>query len=107
MDAHRAIAQDSKNGAVLTVYVQPKSSRTETAGVHGDALKIRVAAPPVAGAANAELLRFVADRCLIPRTAVSIQSGAECRRKRLCLKGLSAEWVMARLVAGTDGPRRE
>lgn len=104
MDSHRAIVRDSESGAVLTVYVQPKASRTESAGVHGDALKIRVAALPVGGAANDELVRFVAVRCAIPRTAVRIQSGAEGRRKRLCLKGISAELVMARLaIAGGRG----
>jgi uncharacterized protein (TIGR00251 family) len=93
--------QDTKSGAVLTVYVQPKASRTESVGIHGDALKIRVAALPVGDAANDELIRFIADRCAIPRTAVRIQSGTGGRRKRLCLKGLSAEVVRARLM--TEG----
>ena len=104
MDSHRAIVQDGKSGAVLTVYVQPKASRTEIVGIHGDALKIRVAAPPVGGAANDELIRYVADRCAVPRAAVRIQSGAEGRRKLLCLKGISAELVMARLT--TEGRGR-
>lgn len=98
MDSRRVIVQDSKNGAVLTVHVQPKASRTECVGIHGDALKIRVAAPPVDGAANEELIRFLANQCSIPRTSVLIQSGAEGRHKRLCLKGITAELVMARLM---------
>jgi len=49
----RAIVQDSKNGAVLIVHVQPNALRTECVGIHGDALKIRVAARPLDGAANA------------------------------------------------------
>ncbi len=92
------IVQDSKNGAVLTVHVQPKASRTECVGIHGNALKIRVAAPPIAGAANDELIRFIAGRCAIPRASVLIQSGAEGRHKRLRLKGVTAELVMARLM---------
>lgn len=99
MNSRHVIVQDSKNGAVLTVHVQPKASRTECVGIHGDALKIRVAAPPVDGAANEELIRFVAKQCSIPRTSVLIQSGAEGRHKRLCLKGITAESVMARMIS--------
>lgn len=94
------IVQDSKNGAVLTVHAQPKASRTECVGIYGDALKIRVAAPPIDGAANEELIRFIASRCAIPRASVLIQSGTEGRHKRLCLKGVTAEFVMARLMPG-------
>lgn len=48
--------------ARLPLYVQPRASRTEVVGMHGGALKIRLAAPPVAGAANTALMSFVADR---------------------------------------------
>ena len=99
MNSRHVIVQDSKNGAVLTVHVQPKASRTECVGIHGDALKIRVAAPPVDGAANEELIRFVAKKCSIPCTSVLIQSGAEGRHKWLCLKGITAESVMARMTS--------
>jgi len=90
--------QGTKDGTVLTVYVQPKAARTECVGLYGDALKIRVAAPPIDGAANEALIRFLADRCGIPRARVAIQSGAEGRRKRISLNGISAERVMARLM---------
>jgi uncharacterized protein (TIGR00251 family) len=104
MDAR--IAQDTEDGAVLSVHVQPNASRTECAGLHGDALKIRIAAPPVDGAANDELTRFVAARCAVPRANVVIRSGAEGRRKRLLIKGVTAESAMARLTpAGTDRHR--
>ncbi len=96
------IVQDSKNGVVLAVHVQPKASRTEYVGIHGDALKIRVASPPIDGAANDELIRFIAGRCAIPRASVLIQAGAEGRHKRLRLKGVTAELVMARLMPGSQ-----
>ena len=50
----------AEDGVRLTLHVQPGASRSELAGMHGDALKVRVAAPPVDGAANRELIRFLA-----------------------------------------------
>ncbi|MDR4463594.1 MAG: DUF167 domain-containing protein [Nitrospira sp.] len=82
---------------MLTVHVQPNASKTECVGVHGDALKIRLAARPVDGAANDELIRFVAECCAIPRARVHIQAGAEARRKRLMVEGISAQVLVARL----------
>ena len=91
------IVQDTKAGAVLSVHIQPKASTTECVGIHGDAIKIRVAAPPIDGAANDELIRFLARRLSIPVTSVQIKSGAAGRHKRVLLKGATVELVMARL----------
>ena len=52
----------------ISVYVQPRASKTEVAGMHGDAWKIRVAAPPVDNAANAELIEFIALKLDIAKT---------------------------------------
>lgn len=80
--------------ARLTVHVQPRAKRTEIAGRHGDAIKVRLAAPPLDGAANAELLRFLAERLGVPKSAFRIASGATGRRKTLEVGGLtSAEAV--------------
>jgi len=98
MDSRRAIVQESRTGAVLKVHVQPNATRTECVGIHGDALKIRVAARPLDGAANDALIRFIAARCGVPQASVVIQAGAEGRRKRLCVKGITAETVWARLI---------
>jgi len=84
-------------GVAVSVHVQPRASRTECAGLHGDALKIRVAAPPSDGAANDELCRFVARRCDVPLNAIEILAGAGGRRKRLFVKGRSVEQVCERL----------
>ena len=94
------IVQDTKDGAILTVRVQPKASTTECVGIHGDAIKIRVAAPPVDGAANDELIRFLARQLSIPSTSVRIQSGASGRHKRVFVKGVTAQLVLARLDFG-------
>jgi uncharacterized protein (TIGR00251 family) len=66
---------------VLALHVQPGASHTEVAGLHGDALRIRLAAPPVDGKANAELLRFLADAFAVPRRQVSLLRGETSRQK--------------------------
>lgn len=99
------IVQDSKAGAVLSIHIQPKASTTECIGIHGDAIKIRVAAPPVDGAANDELIQFLARRLSIPVASVQIKSGAGGRHKRVLVKGATAEFVMACLVSGQQKGR--
>jgi len=74
----------------LVVHVVPRAKRTEVAGRHGDALKIKLKAPPVDGAANAELVRFVAEQLGVPRSAVTITAGHTGRRKTLELVGVDA-----------------
>ncbi|HSQ49840.1 MAG TPA: DUF167 domain-containing protein [Nitrospiraceae bacterium] len=97
---HAPIVQDSKDGVILTVHVQPKAFTTQCVGIYGDALKIRVAAPPVDGAANDELIRFLARRLSIPFTSVQIHSGTSARHKRVLIKGVTAQLVMTRLGLG-------
>jgi uncharacterized protein len=94
------IVQDTKHGVLLTVHVQPNARITECMGVHGDALKIRVAAPPTDSAANSELIRFLARQCSVPLSSVHIQSGRGSKHKRIVLKGVTAGHVIARLNLG-------
>lgn len=93
-----AIVQDIQDGALLTVHVQPKAARTESVGIHGDAFKIRVAAPPVDGAANEELIRFLALELSVARSSIAIDSGMGGRHKRVRVHGVTAEQVMDRLA---------
>ena len=81
----------------LTLHIQPGAKKTEVAGEHGDALKIRLAAPPVDGKANAALLAFIAERLGVPKSAVTLKSGPTSRRKVVEVEGASAEVV--RLLA--------
>ena len=74
---------DGRPTLQLTLHVQPGASRTEVAGTHGDALKVRLAAPPVDGKANAELLRFLAETFGVPRRNVTLVRGETSRRKVL------------------------
>jgi hypothetical protein len=84
------MVQDSPDGAVLTVHVQPNASKTEFAGLHGNALKFRVAAPPVDGAANETLCAHLARLFGLPGKAVTVQSGQSSRKKRVLLAGITA-----------------
>ena len=89
----------SSPAASLLVHVQPRARQTEIVGWHGDAIKIRVAAPPVDGAANAELLRFLARRLAVPATHVRLAAGGTGRRKRLEITGLDTATALRRLGA--------
>ncbi len=77
----------------LTLHIQPGAKKTEFAGLHGDALKIRLAAPPVDGKANEALIRFVADQLGLAKSAVNLKSGQTSRRKVLEVVGATAEAV--------------
>ncbi len=77
----------------LTLHIQPGAKKTEFAGLHGDALKIRLAAPPVDGKANEALIRFVADQLGLAKSAVKLKSGQTSRRKVLEVIGATAEAV--------------
>lgn len=85
---------------LLLVHVQPRAKRTEIVGRHGDALKIRVAAPPVDGAANDELVRFLASRLGLRRAAVRVVAGASGRDKRIAIDGLDAARALQGLGLG-------
>jgi len=68
-------------GVLLRLRIQPRASRTEIAGIQGSALKIRLLAPPVDGAANEALIRFLAELLEVPRSRVTIRSGLASRSK--------------------------
>ena len=82
---------------LLAVHLQPRAARTELAGLHGDALKVRVAALPAGGAANEALRAFLADHLGLPLSRVQIQRGATSRAKVVRLQGIAPAEVSARL----------
>ena len=86
--------------ADLLVHVQPRAPRTGVVGAHGDAVKIRLAAPPVDGAANEELVRFLAERLGVRRSAVTIVKGMTARRKTVRVAGMTAA-TARRALLGT------
>jgi uncharacterized protein len=83
------------------VYIQPRASKTELAGMHGGVIKIRVAAPPVENAANRALIDFIAQRLGVAKRCVRIVSGGTNRRKVLEVDSVSAEFIAATLERRT------
>jgi uncharacterized protein (TIGR00251 family) len=86
------------NHLAVDLHVQPRASKTEVAGRHGDAIKIRVKAPPVEGAANEELIRFLAKRFKVARSAVRLVSGATSRHKQVVVDDFTVEEVIRGLL---------
>jgi hypothetical protein len=93
-------------GVELQLLVQPRASRDQLVGVQGAELKVRLAAPPVDGAANAACCAFFAKLCKLPKSHVTLIAGESSRHKRLLLAGVEASQVMAftGAPAGVDLP---
>ena len=81
----------------IDVYVQPRASRTEIVGLHDTRLKIRLASPPVDGAANAELVAFIAERIGVPKANVRVVAGTSSRRKVVEVEASSEQAVRQKL----------
>lgn len=85
----------SVNGRVrFAVHVQPRASRSEVAGIHGDALKVRLSAPPVDGAANDALIEFLAELFAVGRRSVRILAGETSRSKVIEIDGVTERAVL-------------
>jgi hypothetical protein len=82
---------------LVRVRVQPRASRDEIAGLHGDAVRIRLTAPPVDNSANDALVHFIAELLLVPRAAVRLVAGGSSRSKVVAITGVTLEEVTSRL----------
>jgi uncharacterized protein len=96
----------SPGGVTFYVQVQPRASRDAIEGEHGDALKIRLTAPPVDDRANEALVQLLAQRLNVPRAAVRIVAGEKRRRKRVVVSGVKREQVLA-LVSAAKSPGKK
>jgi uncharacterized protein (TIGR00251 family) len=74
------------NGLLFNLRVQPRASKNAVAGLYGGALKLKITAAPVKGAANNACVRFLAKSLDVPKSAVEIISGATGRDKRVCVR---------------------
>lgn len=92
----------TSNGNVrFAVHVQPRASRSEIAGRHGNALKVRLQSPPVDGQANEELVNFLSEKLGVSRRSVRIIGGLSSRAKTVEVAGVSVESVSA-LAEGAE-----
>jgi len=73
-------------GIIFKVFVQPKSSKNIIAGLHGDALKIKLTAPPIENAANAMCVKFLAKALSVSKSSIDIIAGHTSRNKQVLLK---------------------
>lgn len=93
----RSCIKDRDGNLELSIHCQPRASKTEIVGFHGDALKVRLAAPPVEGQANGELCKFLARFFAVSPQDVQILSGKGARQKRVLIKGKTTQDIMDRL----------
>jgi uncharacterized protein len=87
--------RESANTVRFSVHVQPRASKTEIAGIHGTALKVRLHSPPVDGAANEELVSFLARELGVSKQAVRIVAGQSSRGKTVEVNGVSPVSIVA------------
>ena len=98
------IANLQNNSITFNVYVQPRASRTRVAGMHGNAIKICITAPPVENKANGAVIHFFADLFGVPKSTVSIKSGRQGRNKKVLIQNLAleeAEEILSRALPKT------
>jgi uncharacterized protein len=92
--------KENTHGITLTVFVQPRSSKNMIAGLHNQALKIKLTSPPVNGAANKMCIQYLAKCLNVPKSSIEIVSGHKSRTKRLLLR-----YQNGRKPAGTESAR--
>jgi len=86
----------SKDGVVISIHLTPRAKRDAIEGRHGEALKVRIKAPPVEGKANEYLLKFIAGKLSIPRANVAMIRGETSRDKQVLVTGLSTDEIRSR-----------
>ncbi|MEC5399433.1 DUF167 domain-containing protein [Uliginosibacterium sp. H1] len=96
------LRRGADGGLTISLHVQPGARRSEIVGLHGDALKVRLAAPPVDGRANECLIEFLAAFCGVPRRQVRILSGETSRHKLLRVD--DADEATAQRLRDAAGP---
>ena len=96
------VIQKDGNSVILHIFVQPKASEDRIVGFHGDALKVRVAAPPTGGKANQGLVKLLADELNIRQSCIEIIQGHTSRRKVLRIWNVSPDQVRRTLRLPCD-----
>ncbi len=90
--------QESNGAVTFSVKVVPRASKNQIAGMEGDAVKIRLTAPPVEGKANAALVRFLAETLGVSRAQIEIVTGHASRHKVVRVRGVTAKQIESMLL---------
>ena len=101
MDLRECVSERGE-GVVIRFHIQPRASTSEIVGLFGKAYKIRIAAPPVDGQANAELIRFLARLFGVARQGVQVLGGVNSRQKRVLIKGRTFKEIEPLLAPNRD-----
>ena len=94
--------EDKGDYLIINIRAVPQASKDGIQGIMGDALKVRIQAPPVEGKANAHLIKFLSKLWKIPRASIELLSGETGRNKRLRISNPSAKLRAALLTIGTS-----
>jgi len=95
--------RDGRGGAHLAIRVQPRASRSRIAGLHGEAIKVQLTAPPVEGKANKALIALLAKLLRLPKGAITVARGETGRDKVLRFEGVTCVELAERLGAHLGG----
>jgi hypothetical protein len=90
-------ASETKEGLTVHLHVLPRAKRSEIAGLHNGALKLKITAPPVDDAANRAIIEFFADLLGVSKSSLKILAGNKSREKVLQIKGISLADFIARI----------
>jgi uncharacterized protein (TIGR00251 family) len=91
--------RETETGVIFRIRVVPRASRSEVAGIQGDALKLRITAPPVEGKANEECIRLLAETLGVKKGQVTIIAGHASRTKTVAVDGVKAKEIAALIAA--------
>jgi uncharacterized protein (TIGR00251 family) len=91
--------KETRNGILFHVLVLPRSAKCSIVGIQGDALKIRITAPPVEGQANQECIRFLSDKLGVKKHQITIAGGHKSKKKIVSIEGLKSKDVMTTLAS--------
>jgi len=82
-----------RDGTLIDIFVQTRASKSEVVGVHDGTVRVRIAAPPVDGAANDAIIELLSKRFKVRKADIQIVSGATGRRKRVLVRGVGVDAV--------------
>ncbi len=93
---------ETTEGVIFTVHVQPRASRNEISGLQGGEIKLRLTAPPVDDAANRLCIEFIAKLLGVAKSRVTIIAGSKSRHKTIKVTGLARDELLFHLMGGSS-----